>query len=420
MNSGGRLAASALVYTLANALSAGIPFLLLPLLTRLLTPEEYGIVAMFSVTVTVLGAFTGLSVHGAVGVRYFQQDKYNLRRYVGTSLLLLLASTVVVLLIVSALLPMLETVTHVPGKWLTVAVIVSACQFIVQVQLALWQAAHRPVFYGLFRIGQTAVDAAISLLLILGIGMTWEGRLGGITAGCIAFMLIALITLRSGKWVTWRWDKRYVLDALHFGVPLIPHVIGGMVIVMVDRVMITNLLDVASTGIYMVAMQIGMVLGLLTDSFNRAFAPWLMGSLKHQDATRDRRIVRYTYIYFLGVLALGLAMGFSAPAFMSWLVGPQYQVAAGFVVYITVGFAFGGMYYMVTNYIFYAGKTPWLAGVTFGSGLFHVAATYYLLSTNGLVGAAQAFMLSQAVMFVSAWWVAHKSRPMPWALQRFA
>lgn len=38
---------NARIYTVANALNSAIPLLLLPILTRYLSPEEYGMVAMF-------------------------------------------------------------------------------------------------------------------------------------------------------------------------------------------------------------------------------------------------------------------------------------------------------------------------------------------------------------------------------------
>lgn len=408
------LIGSALIYTLTNALSAGIPFLMLPILTRVLTPEEYGIVAMFSVVVTVLGAFTGLSVHGAVSIRYFEQDQYDLPRYVASCLTILLVSTSAVFVIVLLLIPVIETFTKVPGKWLLAAVLVSGAQFVIQLQLTLWQVSRKPWKYGTMRIAQTATDAAVSLFGILGLGLAWEGRLGGIAIASMVFMCIALFTIRAGNWLKLPPDRAYAVNALRFGVPLIPHVIGGMLIVMVDRFLISNVLDVASTGIYMVAMQIGLVMSLLTDSFNRAFAPWLVESLKKEDPVRDRLIVRFTYLYFGVVSVLAVTLGLVAPFLLGWLVGAQYQAASSIVIYITMGFAFGGMYYMVTNYVFYAGRTPGLAMITFISGVFNIGITYYLLKTNGLVGAAQGFMLSQAAAFFGTWWLAQKSRPMPW------
>lgn len=52
-----KLFGNAAIYLGANILNAGIPFLLLPILTHVLTPADYGIVAMFSVVVSILGAF---------------------------------------------------------------------------------------------------------------------------------------------------------------------------------------------------------------------------------------------------------------------------------------------------------------------------------------------------------------------------
>lgn len=414
MAAGRALFGSALVYTLTNALSAGVPFLMLPVLTRVLQPEEYGLVAMFGVVVGVLGALTGLNVHGAVGVRFFQQDRVDLPRYVGTCLAILLASTLVVAGLVAALLPWLRDWTQLPGSWLLVAVLVSGAQFVTQTQLVLWQSARQPWRFAGLRLSQAGLDAALSLALVLGAGWAWEGRAGGIALAALAAAAAALVLLwRSGA-ATLPPSREQARDALAFGVPLVPHALGGLLIAMVDRFMITNLLDVASTGIYMVALQIGMVLGLFTDAFNKAFAPWLMESLRQPSADRDRRIVRWTYVYFAGVTAAALLLGWLAPGLLGVLVGEKYRAAAPVVVFITLGYAFGGMYYMVTNYVFFAGHTGRLAAVTLGCGVLNVAASWWLLQRHGLVGAAQAFMLAQATLFLGTWALAQRSRPMPW------
>jgi Na+-driven multidrug efflux pump len=69
---------------------------------------------------------------------------------------------------------------------------------------------------------------------------------------------------------------------------------------------------------------------------------------------------------------------------------------------------------MVTNFVFYAGRTGQLATVTVISGLFNVGASYILIKANGVIGAAQAFAAAQALLFVLTWLVAQRSRPMPW------
>jgi O-antigen/teichoic acid export membrane protein len=401
-------------YTAANALNAAVPFLLIPVMTRVLSPTDYGIIAMFGVVLSVAGAFTGLSVHGAVGVRYFQFERRRLPVYVGACLAILAVSTAVALIVVAAARPWLERLTHIPGDWLLVAVLVSGAQFVVNIRLSLWQVQGRALRYGVLQVSQSLVNACLSLVLILGLGMAWEGRTVGQAAAIGSAMIAALISLLLAKEVARGWKTDDVRDALRFGVPLIPHILGGVLIATADRFMIANMLDLAEAGIYMVALQIGMILGLFTESFNKAYAPWLMAALANPESATTRKIVRGTYLYFVGMALASVALGLAAPALLSVLVGEEFRGSAGAVIYVAMGFAFGGMYYMVANYIFFANKTSYLAAVTFVTGSFHVIATWYLIKSNGTLGAAQAFMMSQAVMFLGTWWLAHRAHPMPW------
>ena len=64
---------SSAIYGVANALSAGVPFLLLPILTRALAPSEYGVVVSFFLVVSLSTSLAGLNVHSAVSVKWFDR-----------------------------------------------------------------------------------------------------------------------------------------------------------------------------------------------------------------------------------------------------------------------------------------------------------------------------------------------------------
>lgn len=403
------------IYLAANILNAGIPFLLMPILTRVLSPADYGTIAMFAIVLSIFGAFTGLSVHGAVSVRYLQLDKVKLAEYVGACVGILLASTSIVLFVVFVLGDILVDATGITLDWLLIGVVLSGFQFLGNIRLALWQASGSALTYGKFQVGQSLMNAALSLLLILLLGMAWEGRLVGQGVAIVFFGVLAIYCLRRDGFLklplAW---KETLNDALRFGVPLIPHVIGGLLIVAVDRFVIVRMLDLAHAGIYMVALQVGQVVGLLTESFNKAYAPWLMSRLSHPSDAMRRKIVKGTYAYFVSVPALAAIIGLTAPWFMPLIVGAKFQESAILVIYIAVGFAFGGCYFMVTNYVFFESKTKLLAVVTFLSGVINIPLMIYLVGQNGVVGAAQAFMLTQLLSFMGTWGLAHRVHPMPW------
>ena len=399
----------------ANTLAAGIPFLLLPILTRVLTPADYGTVVMFGLIVSVFSAFTGLSVQGAVSVRYFQLGRNELAEYVGTCIGILVISTTVLFLLVAVFRPWLAGLSGVPSNWLLVAVVLSGIQFLGGIQLSLWQASGEVKKFGALQIIQSLLNAVVSLILILAVGMTWEGRILGQAVAGMLFGIIALWWLL--KYDLMRFSKSWrdhSINALKFGVPLIPHVIGGLLIVAADRFVIVRLLDVAQAGIYMVAFQVGQALGLITESFNKAYAPWLMKNLSKPTEVLRMQIVRGTYFYFVLMFAVAVTFGLMAPMFLGFLVGESFRAAGEIVIYISLGFAFGGCYFMVTNYVFFASKTKGLAFITLFSGLVNIPLMFFLVDHNGITGAAQAFMLTNALSFFSTWWLAQKAYPMPW------
>lgn len=412
------LIGSALVYAATTGIAASLPLLLMPLLTRAMTPAEYGLVGMFSVLVTALGALTGLSVHGAVGMRYFERDSLDFPRYVTSSLVILAFSTAAVLLLVVLFSPLIERVTGLPLTIIFVALAMSCALFIIQVRLAIWQSAKQAWIFGAFRLQQSGLDLGLSLLLVLGLGLAWHGRVFGMVAAAVVLAGIAVVSLKRAGLLASQPSRDYMQNALHFGLPLVPHAIGGMLLTMSDRVMISSLIGSAETGVYMVAVQMGLAIGLLTDAMNRALAPWLIEALKQKDKTRDAAIVRLSYLYGLLLLVGALIAGWAAPFLTSVIAGPEFQAAAPLIGWIALGYCFGGMYLVVVNYIFFASKTAWLAGLTLSVGLINAGLSYLLLSTNGLVGAAQAFAVSQFVLFVSTWALAHRVHPMPW-LPRF-
>ncbi|MGY2221498.1 lipopolysaccharide biosynthesis protein [Pseudomonas gingeri] len=404
---------STATYALANVINSAIPFFLLPVLTRVLAPTEYGVVAMFTTVIGVLSAFTGLSIHGSVSVRHFDSNTDH-PRFVGACLGVLAMSTSLVLLVVWLMAGSLVQSTGVPEGWLLVAVLVSAAQVIVQVRLVIWQVRNEVLRYGLFQILQTALNLSLSLGLIFLFGLGWEGRALGITVAVFLFAGLALYGLQSRRLVRWSLDRDYIRAVLRFGVPLIPHAVGAMMIAMSDRFIITHLLGIGVTGAYAVGVQMGMVVGLLADAFVKAFGPHLFSELKTRDSSSGLRMVRQCAVVFAGFLALAVGYVSVLPYLYPFIVGEQYSTSLPVAQLIGFGNAFMGMYYVVAGFLFFFERTVPLAKLTLTVGLLSVALTYSLVTWVGVIGAAWAYVLVQFMFFLGAWYLAQKVFPLPW------
>ena len=71
---GGSFLGGAGIYLFSNILNAVVPFILLPILTRYLTPEEYGEVAIFQTLLGLLGAFVGMTFVGAANRKFYDSN----------------------------------------------------------------------------------------------------------------------------------------------------------------------------------------------------------------------------------------------------------------------------------------------------------------------------------------------------------
>lgn len=370
---------------------------------------------MFGVALNVLGAFTGLSVHGAVSVRYFQLEKKELAEYAGTCVWILATSTTVMLLIVTAFGPWLATVSGVPKDWLLLATVISGLQFLANIQLSIWLAARQAIKYGAFQISQSLSNAGFSLILVLMVGLAWQGRVLGQALAIGIFGIVALWWLLKDNWLkrpaTWRTQG---LDALKFGVPLIPHVIGGLIISTAGQLLVTNMFGIYEAGIYVVGLQIGSAMGLVSDAFSKSYSPWLYEKLKEGSLASRHFIVGITYCAFLSFLFLSAAASLAIFIIFPLIVGEGFLPARLLTAYFIFGSGFVGMYYAVAGLFFFSSKTPLISIVSIFSGVISVVAMWALGQVLGLTGIALGYFLSQVIMFLLAWAISTVVCPMPW------
>jgi O-antigen/teichoic acid export membrane protein len=409
-----KLLKSAGIYTITSGINSAIPFLLMPILTRYMSPDDYGIVSMFGVLVAFVAPFTGLSIHGAIQRQYYEKDSIDLPKYVGNCILILLLSSTIVALIFYLFAEPISRVSSFPKQWLWIVIVVSIGQFLSQIVLTLWQVQLKAIKYGFFLILQTSLNAGLSVLLVVCVGMAWQGRIEAQAIAFIIFGFIAFWILKNNKLLKFTIEWKYIRNALNFGVPLIPHALGGVIITITDRLFITNMIGLDATGLYTVGYQVGMIIGLLENAFNQAYVPWLFERLKLNNEVVKAKIVKITYIYFLIIISLALGLGLISTWFLDFFVGKRFVGSSEFVIWIALGYVFNGMYKMVVGYIFYMEKTHILSWITFICAGINVVLNYFFIKINGAVGAAQASTLTFFLSFILTWVLSYRVYKMPW------
>jgi O-antigen/teichoic acid export membrane protein len=403
----------AAIYFLANVLSSAIPLLLLPVLTRILSPADFGLVAMFSTIQVFLFPVVGLGTKGFVTRQFFGQ-RGEVPSYLTTCLVITAANATCLVVVFWFTRSALVEVTGLPVAWLFVAILAAAAQFVIALCLSFWQASGQAIRVGILEVLQAAMNAGLSLLLVVGARFGWEGRTTGQVAGILLAAALSLLLLARARHLG-RPGLTQARAALAFGLPLVPHGVAGATLVVADRLLIANLIDLEHAGLYTAAVQVALGIGLVIHAFNRAYTPWLYRELSGVDTEERRRwVVRQSYGYFVVLALLGFAVAAASP-WIAMLLGETFKASATLIPYLVAGIVMTGMYNVLAGYLMFSRRTGELSAITILSAALSVVASVLLIRLNGLAGAAQAFVLTQAVLLLMTWWRAHRAYPMPWS-----
>ena len=385
-------------------------------MTRYLTPDDYGIVAVFGVMVSLFMPFIGMNAHGAYSRAYFAPDRFDSAKYMGTVIVFSLATWVVACAIFGIFRTPFSALFTFPSEWMWAVPVVALGTLLPQIVQVSWQVREQPRSYGIFQNARTLSEVGGALLFVVLLGMGWQGRVLSRVFVSVLFACVGLYILVRKQWLVFSFDKNYLSHALCFGIPLIPHSLAGILNTSIDRLFITHMVGIADTGLYTVGYQIGTVIGLAATAFNQAYVPWLFRKLNMNSEQEKIKIVKFTYLYFFVIISAAIIFGALAPFLMSVLVGVQFQGSAMYVIWIALGYAFQGMYYMVGLFICYAEKNYFLSiGTTCGC-LINVILNFLLIRSYGAVGAAIATSMTYVCIFFLIWFLGNKAYPMPWFL----
>lgn len=402
-----------LIYAISFGIAGITPFVLLPILTNNLSPKDFGVATSFIISSTMAANILGFSAYGLLSVRFFKEKKRELTSLVTTSLLVFLLNHLIVYIVCLFFFDFIGYFTSLPLAIGSLVLISAFWSCVNLVSLALFQASDRPLLYLILRCIQSSVEIG-GCLLLLRFAPDATSRIYSYSAALFVSAAVGVCILYRWGLLTGRPTLARVREVFAFGLPMLPHIASGVIIMNVDRVFVTSLLGPEGLGIFMVAMQLGLALSLFTEPLNKVLAPWLFKQLSDSRTSNKDYVVKVTYQIFIALILFSLCTSTFFYFVFDLLFDKSYGAARGISFYVAIGVSFQGMYYCMVNYMFYAEATATLSRMTAAVASIAVAVSYMLISSLGLVGGAIAFAFNNLLLFVAVWYIANRTVPMPW------
>jgi len=412
-----RLGKHSVIYGLGGLIQRIVAVLLLPVLTRYLTPSDYGAIEVLVALTAVIFALLRAGIQSSFFRFYFAAPDDRGRQTVvrtsfwftmGTATLALAAGEIFAPQIAHALYGSTQHTDLVRAAFVGLWATMNYDQL-----TALFRVEERSVSYAIASLANVLLTVGATIFLVVSLDKGPLGVIVGNFTGTLAIYVLLLAYRRTQLGL--EFDRDTFRGMTAWGMPLIPSVIALNVIDFADRFLLSRIKDQHELGLYAIGMRISAALLFLLAAFRTAW-PAFAYSLPEDEAKRTYGYV-LTYVTFFSCWG-ALALGLGAPWIVRLLTKPDFYDGAEVVPLLAFAFVVFGAYVVVVTSIGRAGRrgSNWI--VTGAAALIGISLNFVLIPPFGKMGAAASMLLAYFVMFLGILWKAQRVFPVVYQWRR--
>lgn len=396
-NTKSEAAKSAVVFTVAILLSRGISIISTPIFTRIMPPDQIGIVGLFTSYLSIISSVSSLALNSGgfmVGLKEFadKRDEYI------SSLLTLTTITAAILVVSFAIAPSFwSNLLGLPIGLLFLllfgCLVTPAFEFWLMRQRYEYQYKKAAVITVLTSVLSTTF-AVLAVIFAKDIpDHLGELRLYVATGSSLfVYLIIWLLLLHKGKIF---YDRLYWSFSLSLSLPLLGHSFASQMLSVSDRFFISKFVDNTAVGIYSTLYSVGSISLMLWSALNSSFVPYLFQNLDTDNQKKEVGINAAKLLAGFSILTFAAAL--LAPEVVSFFAPDEYLEHVNIVPPIIAGVYFISVGNFYSNLLVYSKNTIAIMISSIIAGGFNVLLNVLLIPKFGYVAAAYNTLLSYVV-----------------------
>ena len=411
-----RLAKLTAGYSLVTLLGPVVTILLVPLYTRVLAPADYGVVDVALTFASLVGIFINLGVDQALNAFFFDDGPDHQRNLITTAALFVGGCGLVIGLAIAVLAtPLAEVLFKDPSRrpifyLLALSSITSPVYGIMSAGLRLQMRVKRVNALGLTYLAATVITNIV-LILVLHLKAT-----GIIVTNAVTNLTACGLSLILARDVLFgRFSRSLLRPLIRTGLSLLPGAISTVLLLQVDRLLLTQFVSAGDIGLYSIANKLASMIWVLFSAVGIAWNPMALEMANQPDAPHQyARVFEYSAIAWMW-FALGL--GLFAPEILTIFTRAAYVSAAPYTLVLLI---FNGPVSMAAGTfgtILFARKHTRLISVPIMvAAVVNVILNLVLDPLLGVWGAVWATVLAGAVMMIGGYVLSQQAVRVPYRM----
>lgn len=380
-------------YLASNLLIRGMQFLTIPIMTAMLTPSEYGILGIYTSIVSIFITIIGLNFDSAT-VRFFYEKPEEYDPFFKSVNLFVTCTGMLMIIIIFIFRNQLASYFGVEQNIILYATVTPYFNNCYNMFLSTLQAKKDSSKYMKVTMIQRMIALSLTLLLIYLLpSEKYYGKIYAEIIVCLVTFLLLFKRFFVGATIKWE----YVSYAAKIAIPLIPHVLSSFILSYFARIVINNMNGYEDAGIFSFAEDIGLVMLIVSMSFNKSWTPLFYQ--KMNDADYDGINKQTNQIIRISIM-LAVALLFFAKEMVLLMSNENYYAALSVVPIIIIGKAFGPLYTIYSHFSDYYKKTIYISIATLIVGALNIVLNYLLIPEFGIIAGAFNSMICSVMLFI--------------------
>ncbi|HYW04925.1 MAG TPA: oligosaccharide flippase family protein [Gammaproteobacteria bacterium] len=399
-----RLAAHVSRYSAGNLVVTLAGFISFPILTRLFSVSDYGLLSLVSATLMILVACGKAGIQNSV-LRFYSEIRagdgpFTLSSYYATVVIGMTIGGVLVALLwflANALAPF-----HwwpVPGRRLLPLVV--ALLVLVRVLdsafMNMLRAQERSGLYSLYQVLRRYGTLAVILATLILVSRSVEGFFSATLVGELAAVsVLGWLLLTKVHWSPTDFSRQLMIRMLSFGVPLIGYELAGQILSIGDRYVIQWALGSAALGSYAAAYNMcEYANGVVVASLVSAILPTYLRLWSDEGETATREFLQRSLHFYL-MAALPVIVGLTAvgPELLTLLASSKYALGGVVIPWAIAGMVLDGSVVMFGAGLYIRKRGATMMLLVAGAAVFNILLNLVLVPRLGIQGAAIATLVS--------------------------
>ena len=425
-----QLAGQTVIYGLSTILARIINFLFVPIYTRLLTPESYGVVTEFMAYIAVLQVVLVLGLETGC-FRFANKEGVDPKKVYANAFVTVFCVSATFLALMIAFSGPISTALGYEGYGSCIRYMggILALDSLTAILFAKLRQEGKAVKFALIKTVKILTETGANLFLFLWFpkhvnSAEWlltfipstpdfSYVIFAIFVSCVVCGLLFIPDLLS---LSFRMDAKLLRQMLAYSLPLMVAALPGIVNDFLDRILFRYFDTNAeawrsSLGLYQAAVKLAVIMNLFIQMFRYAAEPFFFRRAAEKDSRKLYATVQEYFTAFCGLVFLGVILYIDIIAL---ILGPQFRSAVGIVPLMLLSYMLLGMLFNVSMWYKLSGKTNMAIWITLAGLVVTAVVIVIFMPRYSYWAAAFGHFASYVVMFAISSILGAKYYPIPY------